>query len=127
MTDPANPELNWLEQYQFAEFTRAGDLVFLSGQVGHDEQGNPPEDPIAQYQLAFQSLSRVLRQAGLTPADIVDLTTFHTSYPQHMAEFVAVKAEFQGPARPAWTAVGVERLGMPGTLVEIKAIASAPR
>lgn len=127
MTDSATPEQDWLEQYQFSEFVRAGDLVFVSGQVGHDEAGQPPTDPTAQYRLAFANLARVLADAGLTAADIVDLTTFHTSHPENMAEFVAAKAEFQGPARPAWTAVGVERLGMPGTLVEIKAIAHAPR
>lgn len=131
MTDAPAPdapaELDWLEQYQFSEFTRAGDLVFISGQVGHDEHGEPPAEPADQYRLAFAALSRVLGLAGLAPADIVDLTTFHTSHPEHMAEFVAAKAEFQGAARPAWTAVGVARLGRPGTLVEIKAIAHAPR
>lgn len=125
-SDTPDSEQSWLEQYQFSEFFRAGDFVFVSGQVGHDDNGMPPADPLTQYRLAFQNLARVLADAGVTPADIVDLTTFHTSHPQNMTEFVAAKAEFQGSARPAWTAVGVAALGMPGTLVEIKATAHAP-
>lgn len=53
--------------------------------------------------------------------------TYLASYPQHMEEFMAAKATFQGDARPAWNAGGVERLDLPGTLVEIKAIARAAR
>ena len=65
----------------------------------------------------------MLADAGCEPADVVDLMTYHTGYPRHMEQFMAAKAEFHGAARPAWTAVGVERLGEPDTLVEIKATA----
>lgn len=126
-TAPGTAQTDWAEQLQFSEFVRAGDLVFVSGQVGMDGDGTPPADPAAQYKLAFGALADVLAKAGLTPVDIVDLTTFHTSYPEHMGEFLAAKAEFQGAARPAWTAIGVASLGTPGTLVEIKAVAYAPR
>ena len=128
MTDaPETARKDWPEQLQYSEFVRGGDLVFISGQVGTDPDGNPPADPAVQYKLAFSTLGAVLEKAGLNPVDIVDLTTFHTAYPDHMAEFMAAKAEFQGHARPAWTAVGVASLGTPGTLVEIKAVARAPR
>lgn len=118
---------DWTEQFKYSDFKRAGDLVFFSGQVGLDEAGNAPTDPAEQYRLAFDALAAVLSAAGCTRDDLVDLTSYHTSYPQHVEEFMAAKAAFQGEARPTWTAVGVEKLAMPGTLVEIKAIAQAPR
>lgn len=118
---------DWSEQFKYSNFKRAGDLIYCSGQVGLDEAGNAPTDPAEQYRLAFDALAAVLSTAGCTPDNLVDLMSYHTSYPEHMAEFMAAKATFQGEARPTWTAVGVEKLGMPDTLVEIKAIAQSPR
>ncbi len=118
---------NWSEQYKYSDYKRAGDLVFFSGQVGQDESGKTPTDPAEQYRLTFEALAKVLKDAGCTPEDLVDLMSYHTSYPEHMAEFMAAKATFQGEARPTWTAVGVDKLGTPETLVEIKAIAHKPR
>lgn len=118
---------DWSERFRYSDALRAGDLVFCSGQVGFDERGVAPSDPAQQYRLAFSALRGVLAEVGCTPEDVVDLTSFHVDYPQHMAEFIAAKAEFHGAARPAWTAVGVERLGTPETLVEVKAIAHARR
>lgn len=118
---------DWTERFKYSNHIRAGDLVFISGQVGLDESGSCPADPAEQYRLAFESLGRVLADAGCTPEDLVDLMTFHTGYPDHIEEFMAAKAAFQGEGRPAWTAVGVATLAMPETLVEIKATAHKPR
>lgn len=118
---------NWNEQYKYSDYKRAGDLVFFSGQVGQDESGKTPTDPAEQYRLTFEALAKVLKDAGCTPEDLVDLMSYHTGYPGHLAEFMAAKATFQGEARPTWTAVGVDKLGTPETLVEIKAIAQKPR
>ncbi|MFC4603725.1 RidA family protein [Rhodococcus kronopolitis] len=115
----------WEEEFGYSDAVRAGDLWFLSGQVGLEDDGTVPADPERQYRLAFDTLREVLQRQGCTPADVVELTTFHTDYPQHLSEFLAAKAEFQGDNRPAWTAVGVAALAMVGTLVEIKAVARA--
>ncbi len=117
---------DWAERYRYSDAVRAGDLVFCSGQVGFDDDGVAPADPATQYRLAFASLRRILAEHDCGPEDIVDLTSFHTGYPAHMAEFMTAKAEFQGDGRPAWTAVGVAALGTPETLVEIKAVARVP-
>ncbi len=112
---------------KFSQALRAGDLVFCSGQTGIAADGSTPADPAEQYALAFDSLRKVLADVGCVPEDVVDLTSFHIDYPQHMQEFIAAKAAFHGDARPAWTAIGVAKLGTPGALVEVKAIARAPR
>lgn len=118
---------DWAEAYGFSQAVRAGNLLFCSGQIGEETDGSVPRDPARQYQLAFEALGKVLRRHGLTADDIVDLTSFHVGYPQHMAEFSTAKAAFLGDARPAWTAVGVAALGQPDTLVEVKAIARIER
>ena len=114
------------DEYGYSDAVRSGDLVFFSGQVGLEDDGTPPLDPDRQFRRAFAALERVLAGVGCTPADIVDLTSFHTNYPEHMETFMEAKADFQQGAKPAWTAVGVAALGMPDTMVEIKAIARLP-
>lgn len=116
--DPEEPR-----DYGFSPAVRAGDLLFVSGQIGLEPDNTVPKDPERQYTLAFAALGKVLRTAGCDVADLVELTSFHTDYPAHMDVFIRVKAAFQGEVLPAWTAVGVAALGFPDTLVEIKAIA----
>lgn len=118
----ANPT-DWNEKFEYSDFVRAGDIVFLAGKTGLDADGNHPEDPAEQYRLAFESIAKTLAEAGCTPADVVDLVSYHVDYPNHMGAFMAAKSAFHGASRPAWTAIGVARLGQPDTLVEIKATA----
>lgn len=120
-------EDGWDDLYAYSDFVRAGDTIYFSGQVGLDAEGKPPTDPAEQYKLAFASITRLLEEAGCTADNVVDIMSYHTDYPEHMDKFMAAKAEFQGGARPAWTAVGVAKLGMPESLVEIKVIAHAPQ
>lgn len=111
--------------YGFSQSKRAGGLIFISGQVGADHEFNVPSDPATQFKLAFDALGAVLTAEGRTAGDLIELSSFHTDFPNHMEQFMQAKAEFLGGARPAWTAVGVAALGTPETLVEIKAIAAA--
>ncbi len=121
--DPANASL--ADLYGYSDAVAAGGLVFFSGQVGFDENGKLPADPEQQYRLAFAAVDEVLKKAGLSRSDLVELLTFHTNYPQHMDVFMKAKKEFLNGVKPTWTAVGVAALGQPGTLVEIKATARA--
>lgn len=114
---------NWEEEYGYSNAVRSGDLLFCSGQVGLEADGSAPADPERQYDLAFATLGRLLAEHGAGPSELVELVSFHVNFPKHMTEFMAAKARFQNGARPAWTAVGVEALGTPGILVEIKATA----
>lgn len=47
--------------------------------------------------------------AGVSMADIVELTTFHTDLRGDMAAFSAVEDEFLPDRYPSWTALGVAR------------------
>lgn len=116
---------NAVADFGYSQAIRAEGLLFCAGQIGIELDGSVPEDPARQYALAFAALKEVLASEGCRPADIVDLTTFHRNFPDHMDEFIKTKAEFLGDARPAWTAIGVAALGHAATLVEIKAVARA--
>lgn len=85
-----------------------------------DESGNIAEGIEAQARGAFVNLQHVLAEAGAGLADVVELATYHTSM-KEIAEFAKVKGEFIPEDFPAWTAVGVTELVMPGLLCEIRA------
>jgi enamine deaminase RidA (YjgF/YER057c/UK114 family) len=101
-----------------------GRLIFLSGQVGGDEAGQPIADPEAQFVAAIENLREILEAAGGTLADVVEITTYFTSMAD-LQVFANVKERFfTTTPYPAWTAIGVNELALPGLRVEIKATAS---
>ncbi len=109
--------------YNHAPAMRVGDMVWTSGQVGMTDAGDLPATVAGQADLAFQNLARVLAQAGASLDDIVDLQTFHVGLPEGSREFRAVKDRYLVNNPPAWTALGVSYVAMPGVLLEIKAVA----
>ncbi len=110
------------KRMQFSQAIKVGDAIWVSGQVGVDEKWHVAEGIEAQTRLAFQNLERVLAHAGASLADVVELTTFHTSM-KDMAGFAKAKAEFITEDYPAWTAIGIQELVLPALLVEIRATA----
>jgi len=113
------------DNYRFAPATRVGDTIWLSGQVGIDAQMQPADGMPAQARLAFEYVKLILAEAGATLADVVELTTFHTTYHRDLEAFMAVKNEFFPDQYPSWTAVAVTDLAIPGLLVEIRVVAVA--
>ncbi|MCC5958495.1 MAG: RidA family protein [Rhodobacteraceae bacterium] len=121
---PANRHALY-EQHGYSAAVQAGDLVFISGQVGSRDDGTPEPDFRAQVQRAFDNLHSVLKAAGCTLDDIVDVTTFHTNPEAQFSTIMDVKAEtFPAAPYPNWTAVGVTWLA--GFDFEIKVIARIP-
>ncbi|MCC2613305.1 RidA family protein [Neorhizobium petrolearium] len=114
------------EIHKYSAAIRSGDLLFVSGQVGSREDGSPEPDFKKQVELAFENLRAVLKAAGCTFDDIVDVTTFHTDPEKQFEAVLAVKdATFTEKPYPNWTAVGVNWLA--GFDFEIKVIARIPQ
>jgi reactive intermediate/imine deaminase len=110
----------------FSQGVRVGPLIFLSGQMPVDPDGNVlfAGDIRAQTRQTFENLKTVLAAAGASLDDVVELVSYHTD----MADLDAmneVKAEYLTGNLPAWTAVGVAGLALPGQLLEIKVVALA--
>jgi enamine deaminase RidA (YjgF/YER057c/UK114 family) len=113
------------EQFHFAPAVRVGDVLHCSGQLGWAGPGQRVSaDPKEQFALAFENLRRVLEAAGATFADVFELTTFHVGLQQHLRVFMAVKDSVLPAPHPAWTAIGITELAVPGALVEIRAKAT---
>jgi len=113
----------YYDQFHFAPAVRDGKTLYCSGQVGWSGPGHkPPADPKEQFKLAFENLRQVLEAAGAGFEDVVEITTFHVGM-EHLNLFGAVKGDYLKEPYPAWTAIGVAALFMPGVLVEIRATA----
>ncbi len=110
----------------YSQAMRAGDFVFLSGQLGLDPiTGVLREGVAAQAERAMDNLTAVLAAAGVTLADVLKTTIFLAN----MADFQVVNAIYGArfsSAPPARSTVEVA--GLPkGGLVEIEMVAYAPR
>lgn len=113
------------ELHRYSPAVRANGFLFVSGQVGSREDGSPEPDFKAQVRLAFANLQAVLKAAGCTVDDIVDVTTFSTDPEKQFETVLAVKDEiFAQAPYPNWTALGVNWLA--GFDFEIKVIAKLP-
>ena len=110
------------DRMKFSQAVKSGNMIFVSGQVGIDENLKIADGIENQTEQAFRNLEKVLAEAGADLQDIVELVTFHTSM-KDMKGFAKIKAKFIPDKFPAWTAVGVTELVLPGLLVEIKATA----
>ncbi len=121
---PANRHALY-EAHGYSAAVRAGDLLFVSGQVGSHEDGSPEPEFRRQVGLAFSNLEAVLAAAGAGFDDIIDVTTFHTDPENQFEAIMEAKNEvFSQAPYPTWTAVGVNWLA--GFDFEIKVIARLP-
>ncbi len=123
---PAGPRRHALyDKHRYSPAIRSGDLLFVSGQVGSRDDGSP--EPVFEDQVrrAFANLKEVLKAAGCTFDDVIDVTSFHTDPEAQFETFMTVRATEIGEAPyPNWTAVGVNWLA--GFDVEIKVVARIP-
>ncbi|MCK5098310.1 MAG: RidA family protein [Desulfobacteraceae bacterium] len=112
------------QSMQFSQAVKCKNTIWVSGQVGVDENFNIGQGIEEQTKIAFQNLEKVLKEAGSGLEDIVELVTYHTSM-KDIGGFSKVKTKFIPKNYPAWTAVGVTELVLPDLLVEVRATAIA--
>jgi enamine deaminase RidA (YjgF/YER057c/UK114 family) len=115
-------------QYVPGVGTQRAGLLFISGMVGWDAEGNivAVGDPAGQARQAFENLKDVLTQAGCTFDDIVMETEYVVDM-NHYPQIGRVRKEYFTGDFPAATLVEVRRLFKPELLFEIQAIAVLPQ
>jgi reactive intermediate/imine deaminase len=111
----------------YADAVRAGELLFVSGCIAVDGEGNlvGGDDVVAQARRVFENVGEVLAAAGASPKDVVKVTLFLTDVDDRPAINEVRKAWF-GETRPASTLVEVSRLAIPGAKIEVEAVAVLP-
>ncbi|PRQ00474.1 RidA family protein [Enhygromyxa salina] len=120
---PADPH-SLYEAHGYSPAVRSGGLLHVSGQVGARHDGSPEVGFEAQARLAFENLEAVLRAAGCSFDDVVDVTLFVVDPEAHLEVLVPILQAHFGRPYPALTAVGVTWLA--GFDVEVKVVAQLP-
>jgi 2-iminobutanoate/2-iminopropanoate deaminase len=104
---------------------RAGDFLFISGQVARPLEGGKTLVGSNEYEQAkhiFTRIKRICEGAGGSLEDIVKMTIFMVNISKNTEVWRARREFFSGDF-PASTLVEVRSLAGPETLVEIETVA----
>lgn len=116
------------DNFKFAPAVRAGDMLYLSGVVVTLKDGETTENITPAVERAFDQIELVLKEAGASWSDVVDVTSYAIDLDRDMGPMWAVKEKRVPAPHPAWTAVGTTRLfGGDNALIEIKVTAYLPK
>ena len=108
----------------YSQAIRAGDAVYLSGQIGLDPaSGQLVEGIDAQIERVFRNLAAVAAASGLSLAQAVRMTVYLVDL-GHFGKVNDAMARFLSAPYPARVTVGVASLPR-GALVEVDCILDA--
>ena len=109
------------------QVVRAGNMVFLRGQVGTDLEGNliGLGDPEAQAEQAMRNVKQLLEEAGSCLDHTCKITIYLTDRGYREPVYRVVGKWFKG-VFPVSTGVVVSGLAKPEWLMEIDVIAVMP-
>ncbi|MDP9881231.1 enamine deaminase RidA (YjgF/YER057c/UK114 family) [Variovorax boronicumulans] len=113
------------DRNRYSPAVRSNGFLFVSGQVGSREDGSPEPELEAQVRRAFDNLNAILKAAGCTFDDVVDVTVFIVDPESNFETIWKLVPEYWGEApHPTLTGIGVTWLY--GFQFEIKVIAKLP-
>jgi 2-iminobutanoate/2-iminopropanoate deaminase len=104
---------------------RAGDTLYISGQVARPFEGGAGmvgTDEYAQAKQIFSRIERIVKAAGGTMNDLVKMTIYVVNIEKNTEVWRARREFFSGDF-PASTLVEVRSLAKPEVLVEIESVA----
>ena len=104
-----------------------GRLVYISGQLGQDRDGNLGADFRAQCVQVFEYLAAALQVAGADFRHLIKLNNYLIDLRADIAIFREVRDRYVNTASPpAGTTIQVPALAREGALLEVEAIALLP-
>lgn len=119
------PEAKPVANYKMATRQEGGQLLYISGQVARDIDGNVvgKGDMRTQARQVFQNLRQVLQAAGGDFKDLMKITTYITNIEDFPALADVRSSVFQGEL-PASTLIVVKSLFNPDFLIEVEGVAA---
>ena len=108
------------DNFHFSEATKSNGFLLCSGIIGTGEKGKLPADIVEEFRNAWTGIGNLLATCNIAYEDIVEYTSYHVGLQANMADFMSVRDEFLSEPWPAWTAIGITELAMPGAHVEIR-------
>lgn len=129
----------WERTYGYSQAVKVGDTIYVSGQLGHDADGNmvgpAPLDEhnrildhsnmAVQMRQSYENAKRLLAAFGATLDNVVEEVLYVTDMDTAFAAAGPVRKAAYGSDQPsvASTVLVTPRLAIPAQLIEIKFIA----
>ena len=111
--------------YPFSESVRVGDILFISGQVGVDENNELVEGGIVgETRQIMSNIGGALERRGLDFSDVVKCTVFLADVDE-WGKFNTIYTSYFEPPYPARSALGANGLAL-GARLEVECIAAFP-
>ncbi len=117
---------NIYTEKRYSPAVQIGNLVFVSGMLGRDENLNIISQPEAQFAQLFENLRTVLKDANTSFDNVVELVGYFTDLQRDFPIYQAVRDRHISKDFPAQTVIGVKELATPGLLLELKCVAVIP-
>jgi enamine deaminase RidA (YjgF/YER057c/UK114 family) len=115
----------------FSHAVRAGDTVYLAGQIAQSTDGSiVGETIVEQFDQAAANLVTALRAAGGGPEDLVSLQVFVTAVQEYRDSLIGLGGVWRrhfGRRYPAMGLFGVTELFDPAAKVELMGVAVLSR
>ena len=111
------------DNFHFSEAVESDGLLLCSGIIGTGQDGKVPEDIREEFDNAWSGVISLLKEAGADASQIVEYTSYHVGLQANMAAFMEIRDKYLGEPWPAWTAIGITELAVPGAHVEIRVTA----
>lgn len=115
------------KKFGYSPAVRAGDFLYVAGQIGLNPDGSMPANDEGQIVNAFDRLKIVIEDAGASLDDIVELVSYHVGLQNHLGKFVEIKSRYIREPFPTWTILEIAGLARAGLVIEIKAVAYTPK
>ncbi len=108
----------------YTDAVRFGNLLFISGMVSADGDGNVVAvgDVAGQTRKIFENMGKILESEGCGFGDILKVTLYMRNM-EDRPKINPVRQQVFGDARPASTLVEINKLVHPDMLIEIDAVA----
>jgi len=124
-----NPK-GWPQPKGYANGVKArGEMIFVGGMVGWDEQQKFPKGFVAQAEQLLKNIVAVLKEGGAGPEHVVRMTWYVTdieAYRNALPDLGKVYREVMGRNFPAMALVQVMGLVEREALLEIETTAVLP-
>ncbi len=111
------------DNFHFSQASKCKGLLICSGVIGTGSDGKVPEDLREEFRNAWTGIGKLLQHCDIDYDDIVEYTSYHVGLHATVETFMSVRDEFLSEPWPAWTAIGISELAIPGAHVEIRVTA----
>lgn len=108
----------------YSHATRAGNTLYIAGQIAKDKDGNLVGigDIESQVRQVLTNLKNILKEAGGDLHNIVKMTTFLTHF-NSIEGYRRVRGEYFTEPCPPNTLLIIDSLALPEFMIEVEAIA----